>query len=147
MWRFAVAQRRDELLARLPRRSLCLRHRDGHRRVPRPAPPSPLPAVPAGIHGQLGYETPTLVERSGSVGRSTQPRMTAALRGNARLARSPPPVPAALRRTLALPVQDGFRRAEYISRLRSGVKGHFSYRKIAWEMKLAMEELEPDLGV
>ena len=28
-----------------------------------------------------------------------------------------------------------FAEAEYISRLRSGVKGHFSYREIAWEMK------------
>ncbi len=39
-----------------------------------------------------------------------------------------------------------FAEAEYISRLRSGVKGHFSYRRIAWEMKLAMERLEPELG-
>jgi thymidylate synthase ThyX len=39
-----------------------------------------------------------------------------------------------------------FAEAEYIARLRSGVKGHFSYRKIAWEMKRRMEELEPDLG-
>src|SRR5262249_49664404 len=39
-----------------------------------------------------------------------------------------------------------FAEAEYISRLRSGVKGHFSYRKIAWEMKLAMDKLEPELG-
>jgi thymidylate synthase ThyX len=39
-----------------------------------------------------------------------------------------------------------FAEAEYIARLRSGVKGHFSYRKIAWEMKRKMEELEPDLG-
>ncbi len=39
-----------------------------------------------------------------------------------------------------------FAEAEYISRLRSGVKGHFSYREIAWEMKCRMEELEPELG-
>ena len=39
-----------------------------------------------------------------------------------------------------------FAEAEYIARLRSGVKGHFSYRKIAWEMKLAMEQLEPELA-
>lgn len=36
--------------------------------------------------------------------------------------------------------------AEYICRLRSGVKGHFSYRAVAWEMKCAMERLEPALG-
>ena len=39
-----------------------------------------------------------------------------------------------------------FAEAEYICRLRSGVKGHFSYRTIAWKMKEAMEKLEPDLG-
>jgi thymidylate synthase ThyX len=27
---------------------------------------------------------------------------------------------------------------EYVSRLRSGVKGHFSYRRVAWEMKQAL---------
>jgi thymidylate synthase ThyX len=39
-----------------------------------------------------------------------------------------------------------FAEAEYISRLRSGVKGHFSYRKVAWEMKCKMEKLRPELG-
>jgi thymidylate synthase ThyX len=39
-----------------------------------------------------------------------------------------------------------FAELEYISRLRSGVKGHFSYRKIAWEMKQALERLDPLLG-
>ena len=39
-----------------------------------------------------------------------------------------------------------FAEAEYISKLRSGVKGHFSYREIAWEMKCQMERLEPELG-
>lgn len=39
-----------------------------------------------------------------------------------------------------------FAEAEYIARLRSGVKGHFSYRKVAWEMKRKMEALEPELG-
>jgi thymidylate synthase ThyX len=39
-----------------------------------------------------------------------------------------------------------FAEAEYISKLRSGVKGHFSYRQVAWDMKLRMEEVEPELG-
>jgi thymidylate synthase ThyX len=39
-----------------------------------------------------------------------------------------------------------FAEAEYIARLRSGVKGHFSYRKIAWEMKQKMSLLDPELG-
>jgi thymidylate synthase ThyX len=39
-----------------------------------------------------------------------------------------------------------FAEVEYISRVRSGVKGHFSYREIAWEMKKRVEEIEPELG-
>jgi len=39
-----------------------------------------------------------------------------------------------------------FAEAEYISRVRSGVKGHFSYRNIAWQMKLKLEQLDPELG-
>jgi thymidylate synthase ThyX len=39
-----------------------------------------------------------------------------------------------------------FAELEYIARLRSGVKGHFSYRKIAWEMKQELERLDPFLG-
>ena len=39
-----------------------------------------------------------------------------------------------------------FAEADYLTRLRSGVKGHFSYRKVAWEMKEKMVALEPELG-
>ncbi len=39
-----------------------------------------------------------------------------------------------------------FAEAEYIAKLRSGVKGHFSYREVAWKMKQKMEEVEPELG-
>jgi len=39
-----------------------------------------------------------------------------------------------------------FAEAEYIARVRSGVKGHFSYRDIAWKMKQKMEEVEPELA-
>jgi thymidylate synthase ThyX len=39
-----------------------------------------------------------------------------------------------------------FCEAEYICKLRSGVKGHFSYRNIAWQMKCALEKIEPELG-
>jgi IS30 family transposase len=38
-----------------------------------------------------------------------------------------------------------FAEAEYIARLRSGVKGHFSYREIAREMKRKMEQVAPEL--
>jgi thymidylate synthase ThyX len=39
-----------------------------------------------------------------------------------------------------------FAEVEYISRLRSGVKGHFSYRDVAWRMKTALERVEPELA-
>lgn len=39
-----------------------------------------------------------------------------------------------------------FAEAQYIARLRSGVKGHFSYRRVAWAMKECMEQLEPELA-
>lgn len=39
-----------------------------------------------------------------------------------------------------------FAEVEYISRVRSGVKGHFSYRDIAWQMKQRLEEVEPELA-
>jgi thymidylate synthase ThyX len=39
-----------------------------------------------------------------------------------------------------------FAEAEYISRLRSGVKGHFSYRTVAWKMTEKMRQIEPELG-
>jgi thymidylate synthase ThyX len=39
-----------------------------------------------------------------------------------------------------------FAEVEYISRVRSGVKGHFSYRQIAWDMKQRVEEIEPELA-
>jgi len=36
--------------------------------------------------------------------------------------------------------------AEYIARLRSGVKGHWSYRTVAWKMKQKIAERYPFLG-
>ncbi len=39
-----------------------------------------------------------------------------------------------------------FAEVEYIARVRSGVKGHFSYREIAWEMKQRVEQIEPELA-
>ena len=35
---------------------------------------------------------------------------------------------------------------EYIARVRSGVKGHFSYREIAWEMRERLAEIEAELA-
>ena len=39
-----------------------------------------------------------------------------------------------------------FAEVEYVSKLRSGVKGHWSYRTVAWLMKQKMVERYPYLG-
>jgi hypothetical protein len=39
-----------------------------------------------------------------------------------------------------------FAEAEYIAKLRSGVKGHWSYRTVAWLMKQKLAERYPSLG-
>jgi thymidylate synthase ThyX len=95
--------------------------------------------------GTLGYEIPRLVEEAGVTGiyRAAMDGALAAMRSL--------PVPGAHyllpfgARNRFLFKMD-FAEAEYIAKLRSGVKGHFSYREIAWEMKCKMEQLEPELG-
>jgi len=95
--------------------------------------------------GKLGFDTPELVEKAGAgdVYRGAMESAWEAMRGL--------PAPGAHYllpfggRSRFLFKMD-FAEAEYISRLRSGVKGHFSYRNVAWEMKRKMEELEPELG-
>jgi hypothetical protein len=39
-----------------------------------------------------------------------------------------------------------FAEALYISELRAGVAGHFSYRRVAWEMYQAMAKRHPALA-
>ena len=39
-----------------------------------------------------------------------------------------------------------FSEAQYISELRSGPAGHFSYRRVAWEMYLALQRQHPSLA-
>jgi thymidylate synthase ThyX len=39
-----------------------------------------------------------------------------------------------------------FAEAQYISELRSGPAGHFSYRRVAWEMYKALERQHPALA-
>jgi thymidylate synthase ThyX len=95
--------------------------------------------------GDLGFDTPPLVSDAG-LNDLYSPALTEALR----VAKSLPSpgahylMPFAARSRFLFKMD--FAEAEYISRLRSGVKGHFSYRAIAWEMKCKMEELEPELG-
>ena len=95
--------------------------------------------------GRLGFDTPKLVTEAGA-GETFTAAMQAALDAMHRL---PGPgahylLPFGARSRFLFKVD--FAEAEYISRLRSGVKGHFSYREIAWEMKCRMQELEPELG-
>ena len=97
--------------------------------------------------GNLGYDTPQLIADAGAgAGAIYDNAMQAAF---ATLHRLPEPgghylLPFGARSRFLFKMD--FAEAEYISRLRSGVKGHFSYREIAWEMKCAMDKLEPELG-
>ncbi|MCU1235120.1 MAG: alternative thymidylate synthase-like protein [Candidatus Solibacter sp.] len=95
--------------------------------------------------GNLGFDTPALVTESGATEIYTSAMNTAL----AEMRRLPTPsneylLPFGARSRFLFKMD--FAEAEYISRLRSGVKGHFSYREIAWEMKVKMEQLEPELG-
>ena len=95
--------------------------------------------------GRLGFDTPQALHDAG-IAENYQTVMADALGAMQQL-----PEPAAHyllpfgARSRFLFKMD-FAEAEYISRLRSGVKGHFSYRQVAWEMKQKMEQLEPELG-
>lgn len=95
--------------------------------------------------GDLGFDTPALIADAGAA-EIYDSAMRAAFDAMRRL-----PAPGAEyllpfgARSRFLFKMD-FAEAEYISRLRSGVKGHFSYREIAWEMKVKMDQLEPELG-
>ena len=95
--------------------------------------------------GGLGFETPKLVAESGA----SEIYESAMRQAFETLKRLPRPgadylLPFGARSRFLFKMD--FAEAEYISRLRSGVKGHFSYREIAWEMKCKMEQLEPELG-
>ena len=94
---------------------------------------------------KLGFETPNAIRAAG-----LSERYTALLSHAYHLAVTLPTpgghylLPFATRSRFLFKMD--FAEAEYIARLRSGVKGHFSYRKIAWEMKQKMSLLEPELG-
>lgn len=93
----------------------------------------------------LGYETPEIVAKCGA-----DETFSNAIR-EIKAAAEKLPQPAA---QYLLPFASksrflfkmDFAELEYIARLRSGVKGHFSYRKVAWEMKQALERVDPMLG-
>ncbi|PWU08186.1 MAG: alternative thymidylate synthase-like protein [Terriglobia bacterium] len=95
--------------------------------------------------GNLGFDTPRLVSEAGASD-IYESAMAGALDTMHRLAAPGAHylLPFGARSRFLFKMD--FAEAEYIARLRSGVKGHFSYREIAWEMKCKMEQLEPELG-
>ena len=95
--------------------------------------------------GRLGFDTPQALKDAGIAA----PYETLMQETLATMARLPEPaahylLPFGARSRFLFKMD--FAEAEYIARLRSGVKGHFSYRQVAWEMKQKMEQLEPALG-
>lgn len=93
----------------------------------------------------LGFETPALIDEAGLTASFTA-KINEAL---AVLDTLPPPaahylLPFAMRSRFLFKMD--FAEVEYISKLRSGIKGHFSYRNIAWLMKQKMDALDPELG-
>jgi thymidylate synthase ThyX len=95
-----------------------------------------------------GYETPEVLADAGVDSRY---RETMAVIGEQleSLAGSHPEAAAYLTpfgfRTRCLFKMD-YAEAEYIARVRSGVKGHFSYRRIAWLIQQALQSRFPALG-
>lgn len=93
----------------------------------------------------LGYEIPDLVSKCGAA----ETFAHALEKTDAAIRKLPHPaaqylLPFAARSRFLFKMD--FAELEYIARLRSGVKGHFSYRKIAWEMKQALERVDPLLA-
>jgi len=94
--------------------------------------------------GQLGYDTPATVGAAGAA-EIYENAMKSAFEEMHRL---PAPgshylLPFGARSRFLFKMD--FAEAEYMARVRSGVKGHFSYRNIAWQMKNKIEQLEPGL--
>ncbi len=88
----------------------------------------------------LGYETPELAAESGLASdydAAIQEALGAPVS-------TPYLFPFAVR--LRCLFKMDFAEAEYIARVRSGVKGHFSYRRTAWLMRERLAEAIPDLG-
>ena len=94
---------------------------------------------------KLGFETPAAIESAG-IGDLYASLLTEV---SETIAHLPEPgsqylLPFATRSRFLFKID--FAEVDYIARVRSGVKGHFSYRKIAWEMKEKMAAIEPELG-
>jgi thymidylate synthase ThyX len=119
-----------------------------------------------GFTAQHGYETPTSGDLApmGEAGETNilaeagvladyQSAIEQAHRASAQIAASAAPeadqsalylLPLATRARSLFKMD--FAEAQYISELRSGPAGHFSYRRVAWEMYLAVERHHPALA-
>lgn len=96
--------------------------------------------------GRLGYDVPAVLEKTPAAASAFRAAMDQAL---ATLHALPAPgahylLPFGARSRFLFKMD--FAEVEYIARVRSGVKGHFSYREIAWEMKQKLAEAEPALA-
>ena len=95
--------------------------------------------------GRLGYDVPAVIEKTPAA-----PAFRVAMdQALAALHALPAPgahylLPFGARSRFLFKMD--FAEVEYISRVRSGVKGHFSYRAIAWEMKQKLAAVEPSLA-
>ena len=108
-----------------------------------------------------GYETPTCGDLAGDINilaeagvlADYQSALDSAHRASAQVAASPAPE-AAQSALYLLPLATrirslfkmDFAEAQYISELRSAPAGHFSYRRVAWEMFLALKRQHPSLA-
>jgi thymidylate synthase ThyX len=104
-----------------------------------------------------GYDTPESGDAAGlaeaGILAEYQATVESALAASRKLAASSAPE-AALSALYLLPLATrirslfkmDFAEAVYISELRSGPAGHFSYRKVAWEMYLAVQRQHPSLA-
>ena len=117
--------------------------------------------IQQGFTARHGYETPTNGDLAADVDLLAEAGMLAEYRAaiershaaSARIAASAAPE-AAVSGLYLLPLATkvrclfkmDFAEAQYISELRSGPAGHFSYRRVAWEMYLAMERQHPALA-
>ena len=101
-----------------------------------------------GLGGDLGFERPPLLDDAG-VGAKYDRAIRDAAEARESIRKVSEPASAYLlpfaSRCRSLFKMD-FAEAEYIARVRSGVKGHFSYRKVAWEMRERVLERSPELG-
>ena len=94
---------------------------------------------------KLGFSTPETVSEAG-LNRSYEMLLAEALKAAGELAAPGCEYLLPLATNSRFLFKMDFAEAHYISRLRSGVKGHFSYRQIAWQMKEKMQQTEPELG-